>query len=99
MAGLALLAALTAGCSCRAVYATTSSAHPYTRRLLESLPSPGGEIRDIPGEVPSLVGPPPGCRFHPRCDYATAECATLRPAAHAVEGLHRVRCYHPVGAA
>jgi len=73
-------------------------AHPYTRRLLESLPSPGGEIRDIPGEVPSLVGPPPGCRFHPRCDYATAECATLRPAAHAVEGLHRVRCYHPVGA-
>ena len=35
-------------------------AHPYTRRLLDSLPTPGGEIRDIPGEVPSLIGPPPG---------------------------------------
>src|SRR6185369_13448878 len=38
-------------------------AHPYTRKLLESLPTPGGDIRDIPGEVPSLVTPPPGCRF------------------------------------
>src|SRR5499425_600566 len=43
-------------------------AHRYTRRLLDSLPQPDGEIRDIPGEVPSLVGPPSGCRFHPRCE-------------------------------
>ena len=49
-------------------------AHPYTRRLLDSLPTAGGEIRDIPGEVPSLIGPPPGCRFHPRCSRATAAC-------------------------
>ncbi|HKW91857.1 MAG TPA: ABC transporter ATP-binding protein, partial [Methylomirabilota bacterium] len=55
-------------------------AHPYTRRLLASVPGPEGEIRDIPGEVPSLVAPPPGCRFHPRCDYATAECRAERPA-------------------
>jgi ABC-type dipeptide/oligopeptide/nickel transport system ATPase component len=34
-------------------------AHPYTRRLLASVPSADGEIRDIPGEVPSLVAPPP----------------------------------------
>ena len=74
-------------------------AHPYTRRLLDSLPTAGGEIRDIPGEVPSLIGPPPGCRFHPRCDYATAECRARRPDVHAVEGAHRVRCYHPVIAA
>ena len=73
-------------------------AHPYTRRLLESLPGADGEIRDIPGEVPSLIGPPPGCRFHPRCDFATAECRARRPEAHAVEGEHRVRCYHPLGA-
>jgi len=73
-------------------------AHPYTRRLLESLPGADGEIRDIPGEVPSLIGPPPGCRFHPRCDFATAECRARRPDAHAVEGEHRVRCYHPLGA-
>ncbi len=54
-------------------------AHPYTRRLLASVPRADGEIRDIPGDVPSLVAPPPGCRFHPRCDHATPECQT-RPA-------------------
>ncbi len=74
-------------------------AHPYTRKLLESLPSPDGDIRDIPGEVPSLIEPPPGCRFHPRCDYATAECGAGRPEARALGGEHRVRCYHPVGVA
>jgi peptide/nickel transport system ATP-binding protein len=71
-------------------------AHPYTRRLLESLPGANGEIRDIPGEVPSLIDPPPGCRFHPRCDYATPDCAGVRPPSHPVERDHRVRCYHPV---
>ena len=72
-------------------------AHPYTRRLLASVPSPGGEIRDIPGEVPSLIEPPAGCRFHPRCDYATAECRRGRPALQKLAGTaHGVRCYHPI---
>jgi peptide/nickel transport system ATP-binding protein len=70
--------------------------HPYTRRLLESLPDPRGEIRDIPGEVPALIDPPPGCRFHPRCDAATADCRATRPA-ESGRGEHRVRCYHPAG--
>jgi peptide/nickel transport system ATP-binding protein len=74
-------------------------AHPYTRRLLDSVPTPGGEIRDIPGEVPSLIAPPPGCRFHPRCEFATPECRAGRPDARALAREHRVRCYHPVGAA
>jgi peptide/nickel transport system ATP-binding protein len=73
-------------------------AHPYTRRLLASVPSPGGEIRDIPGEVPSLVAPPSGCRFHPRCDYATAECREGRPALRLLAVDHGVRCHHPVDA-
>jgi peptide/nickel transport system ATP-binding protein len=72
-------------------------AHPYTRRLLDSVPSPDGELRDIPGEVPSLVGPPTGCRFHPRCDYATAECRADRPAFRGLADGHGVRCHHPVG--
>ena len=71
-------------------------AHPYTRRLLASVPGPGGELRDIPGDVPSLVGPPPGCRFHPRCDDATPECRGDRPARRALAPDHDVRCYHPV---
>jgi len=73
-------------------------AHPYTRRLLDSLPQADGEIRDIPGEVPSLIGPPSGCRFHPRCDHATAECRAGRPASETVRDDHRVRCYHPLAA-
>jgi len=76
----------------------TRPAHPYTRRLLASVPSPDGEIRDIPGEVPSLIAPPPGCRFHPRCDYASVECRTARPAPRTLAAAHGVCCYHPVDA-
>ena len=70
-------------------------AHPYTRRLLASVPTGTGELRDIPGEVPSLVAPPSGCRFHPRCDDATPECRAGRPAPRALASDHDVRCYHP----
>ena len=73
-------------------------AHPYTRRLLDSLPREDGEIQDIPGEVPSLIDPPTGCRFHPRCDRAAPECKTRRPDPEVVEHAHRVRCYHPLSA-
>jgi len=71
-------------------------AHPYTRRLIASIPDAGREIRDIPGEVPSLVAPPSGCRFHPRCDFATAECQAERPAPRLLAEAHAVRCHHPV---
>jgi len=74
-------------------------AHPYTRRLLASIPDAGREIRDIPGEVPSLVAPPSGCRFHPRCDFATAKCQAERPAPRILAEAHAVRCHHPVSAA
>jgi peptide/nickel transport system ATP-binding protein len=70
-------------------------AHPYTRRLLASVPSPDREIREIPGEVPSLVAPPAGCRFHPRCEHATSECRT-RPDRRVLALDHEVRCHHPV---
>jgi peptide/nickel transport system ATP-binding protein len=73
-------------------------AHPYTRRLLASVPTDTGELHDIPGEVPSPIAPPPGCRFHPRCDYATPECRDGRPALRALARDHEVRCHHPVDA-
>lgn len=73
------------------------ASHPYTRELLESLPNPEGNIRDIPGEVPSLVNPPPGCRFHPRCSRATDRCARRAPARTAVGDSHWVRCFYPIG--
>jgi peptide/nickel transport system ATP-binding protein len=74
-------------------------AHPYTRRLLESLPSADGGIRDIPGEVPVLIDPPSGCRFHPRCDYTTEACQVALPEASLVGVDHEVRCHHPLVAA
>jgi peptide/nickel transport system ATP-binding protein len=68
--------------------------HPYTARLLESLPNPSGEIREIGGEIPSLIKPPGGCRFHPRCGSAVAACARERPG---VAGdVHTVRCFNPI---
>lgn len=71
-------------------------AHPYTNRLLDSLPDIKGGIRGIPGEIPGLVNPPSGCRFNPRCPYATEECRTVRPDIFEVEPAHIVRCYHPI---
>ncbi len=73
----------------------THPRHPYTARLLESLPNPNREIREIGGEVPSLLAPPQGCRFHPRCDRATTECKASRPPATGT-GQHIVRCFHPL---
>ncbi len=70
--------------------------HPYTSCLLDSLPKPGGEIQDIAGEIPGLIDPPSGCRFNPRCDYATAECSRARPGATMVAADHWVHCYHPL---
>lgn len=64
-------------------------AHPYTRLLLDSSPSPSTltdgdrssrftEASDL-GELPSLITPPPGCRFHPRCPFAMEICTTQQP--------------------
>jgi peptide/nickel transport system ATP-binding protein len=72
--------------------------HPYTRKLLDSLPSSENGIRGIAGEIPRLIDPPPGCRFHPRCDRASAECRTTRPPPEAVGTGHTVRCHHPLEA-
>ena len=51
--------------------------HPYTLGLLESIPSSsaaGGRLKPIPGQPPSLINLPAGCKFHPRCSYAFAKC-------------------------
>jgi len=56
--------------------------HPYTQRLLKSLPRPdarGEPLASIPGTVPSLIDPPSGCRYHPRCEFAMTSCSTRRP--------------------
>ncbi|KTG08684.1 peptide ABC transporter ATP-binding protein [Haloprofundus marisrubri] len=49
-------------------------AHPYTQALLRCLPGRGGPLEPIGGSLPDLRDPPAGCRFHPRCPHARAEC-------------------------
>jgi peptide/nickel transport system ATP-binding protein len=70
--------------------------HPYTVRLLESLPRPGRALKGIGGDIPALIAPPSGCRFHPRCASASEACRGARPIVTALDGGHEVRCYHPV---
>jgi len=55
--------------------------HPYTEVLVEAIPSIEGrrEIKGLSGRPPSLLKPPPGCRFHPRCPYAMERCTVEAP--------------------
>jgi peptide/nickel transport system ATP-binding protein len=65
--------------------------HPYTQGFLNSLPSRG--LKAIKGMSPSLIDPPSGCRFHPRCDFANAKCRSEHPELIEVEKSHYVRCF------
>ncbi|RVU22913.1 ABC transporter ATP-binding protein [Streptomyces antnestii] len=78
--------------------------HPYTRLLLESAPDPDreGALLDAPevvddeetlGEPPSLVDPPAGCRFHPRCPLAKPVCATAFPPRTQFDDGQWVHCW------
>jgi oligopeptide/dipeptide ABC transporter ATP-binding protein len=70
--------------------------HPYTQALFAAaLPSHPDEARDeavIPGEVPSPLAPPSGCRFHPRCPSVTARCAAEEPVLRSYD-TRRVACH------
>jgi peptide/nickel transport system ATP-binding protein len=59
----------------------TEPTHPYTRGLMASIPRIGGkkELYWIPGNPPDLRSPPPGCRFHPRCQYTMDVCKVKEP--------------------
>ena len=70
--------------------------HPYTQGLLGAFPSVKGDkkrIEAIPGSPPSLVTPPTGCRFHPRCRYTKDICATTPPPIVIPEPGHRALCH------
>ncbi|MEV6644655.1 ABC transporter ATP-binding protein [Amycolatopsis sp. NPDC051371] len=93
---------------------TQNPAHPYTRLLIDSAPDPdrlsGGSDELDPGEVPaergageppSLIDPPPGCRFHPRCPVAMERCKTDLPPRFEVDDApgHWAACWLYDGAA
>ncbi len=72
--------------------------HPYTQGLIRSIPridtaaTQKARLEAIPGVVPSLLRPPPGCRFAPRCRYAMAKCREAVPPLREVGGGHKVAC-------
>ena len=76
--------------------------HPYTEALFEALPEKSAETRErlysIPGAPPDLVNPPVGCRFAPRCRYATDKCRAEPPELRGETSAHTYACFFPVGA-
>lgn len=69
--------------------------HPYTRYLINSLPKFGdkGMRESAPGSPPSLINPPSGCPFHPRCPYMFAPCKEQMPAYIEPIAHHKVACW------
>jgi oligopeptide transport system ATP-binding protein len=72
--------------------------HPYTEALLSAVPRPDPAIKKqriiLPGDVPSPINPPSGCRFHTRCLYAKADCKTVEPELQDIGGGHYVACHY-----
>jgi oligopeptide/dipeptide ABC transporter ATP-binding protein len=76
--------------------------HPYTEALLSAVPIPDpdeSEQRErivLEGDVPSPIHPPPACRFHPRCRYATGVCREIEPPLVDYGNGHLAACHHPL---
>jgi len=75
-----------------------SPSHPYTQGLIRSIPridtaaTEKRRLEAIPGVVPRLIDPPPGCRFAPRCPHARASCTESTPVLREIAPGHRVAC-------
>jgi peptide/nickel transport system ATP-binding protein len=77
----------------------TKFSHPYTEGLMYSIPrldTPAGvRLEVIPGAVPHPLDLPKGCKFSPRCKYATDKCRIEEPKLTVIENEHQVRCFYP----
>jgi oligopeptide/dipeptide ABC transporter ATP-binding protein len=75
---------------------------PYTEALLSAVPIPDPDLAAkrerivLEGDVPSPINPPSGCRFHPRCRYATDVCRQLEPPLVDYGNGHLAACHHPL---
>lgn len=73
--------------------------HRYTRALMQSMPTLDQDrsqrLHAIPGLPPNLIHPPEGCRFAPRCAYATDECRAAEPILEGQSRGHLFACFHP----
>jgi peptide/nickel transport system ATP-binding protein len=84
---------------CRTIFGYPKYQHPYTEGLMVSIPrldTPAEQrLGVIPGVVPHPLNLPKGCKFAPRCKYATDKCHTIEPPMFEVEPNHTVRCFYP----
>jgi peptide/nickel transport system ATP-binding protein len=75
---------------------------PYTEALLSAVPIPDPDLAEqrerivLEGDVPSPINPPSGCRFHPRCRYATDICKEVEPPLVDYGNSHLAACHHPL---
>jgi oligopeptide/dipeptide ABC transporter ATP-binding protein len=75
---------------------------PYTEALLSAVPIPDPDLARkrerivLEGDVPSPINPPSGCRFHPRCRYATQVCTEIEPPLTDYGNGHLAACHHPL---
>ncbi len=75
---------------------------PYTEALLSAVPVPDPDLSEqrerivLEGDVPSPINPPSGCRFHPRCRYATEICSQVEPPLVDYGNSHFAACHHPL---
>jgi peptide/nickel transport system ATP-binding protein len=72
--------------------------HPYTLGLIHAFPNlddSDRELLSIPGSPPSLLAPPEGCRFHPRCPFSNDQCVKMEPPLRTVEENHSSACHYP----
>jgi len=72
--------------------------HPYTQALMSAIPVPNPKLKKqrtiLSGDVPSPLNPPSGCRFHPRCPIAKADCSVNEPELRELLPGHQVSCHY-----
>lgn len=81
------------------IFSQGQFSHPYTEGLMLSIPrletKAGDKLEVIPGVVPHPLDLPPGCKFAPRCKYATDKCRKEHPELLPVSEHHLIRCHYP----
>lgn len=84
--------------SARKIFTNCAFSHPYTEGLMHSIPrmeNVGNKLEPIPGVVPHPLALPKGCKFAPRCKYATAKCLEQEPELRENAPGQMIRCFYP----